>query len=89
MKYFKIGYECGYCGADEELYIVAENESEAEEIAAEGLEEYAEEWLYLRTGWDNEYLEDFEDYEDVAEEFKEDCTYYVEEVDEEEYRENI
>lgn len=69
---FKGIYYCGYCGCDEVLYFIADNESDVLEYMQEGLYDYAEGNTHIVFGWDAEYTdEEFNDF------LEQDCGYDV------------
>lgn len=89
--YFKIVFDNGYCGCDEEIYEEFDTEKEAEEYADE----------YLAGGWysfyepDERFIGNEEDYEseedylEACDEYYSNCGYSIEEITKEEYEENI
>ena len=84
-KYYKIMYNNGFCGCDEEDYIKCDDE-EINEYAIEGLYNY-----YSFSEPDSRFLseEDYESYEDMYEDYIQnylDVTWI--EVTEEEYKKN-
>ena len=77
MKKWIITFSNGYCGCDIEEEFVGTYD-EAVEFANEYLPEYAENYVYVAFGWDNDYTEEeFDDY--LA-----DCDFKIEESEEEE-----
>lgn len=69
-------YYTGYCGTDERLFIIADNEEQVAAYMEEGLYDYAEGWTHLASGW-GESMSDEE-----FEEFLEDCGYDIVEINE-------
>lgn len=80
--FVRINYSNGYCGCDESEVWEVEDMKEAEFYAAEGLPEYAQSYTSVVTGWN----EDFES-EEEEKEYYAGCTFYIEEITEEEYQE--
>lgn len=76
-KKWTITFSNGYCGCDIEQEIEGTYE-EAVDFANEYLPEYAEDYAHAAFGWDAEYTE--EEYDD----YLEDCSYDIEESEEEE-----
>ena len=76
-KKWKITFSNGYCGCDIEEEFEGTYE-EAVEYANEYLHEYAEDYTHIAFGWDEEYTE--EEYD----EYLENCSYDIEESEEEE-----
>ena len=76
-KKWTITFSNGYCGCDIEEEFEGTYE-EAVEWANEYLPDYAETYAYVAFGWDEEYTE--EEYE----EYIEDCSFDIEESEEEE-----
>ena len=88
MKYFKATYSNGYCGCYEDVYIKAETEVEAEEIAWDDIE------CYTFYEPDERFIDpydydDDEQYELAVEGYKEDITVEITEITREEYKENV
>lgn len=86
MKYVRMRAENGYCGCDAEQYVAYDDDATEEEIEVdcqEFVQENAESFSYLATGWDD----GFED-EEAEENYYADCFGDWEYVTEEEYREN-
>lgn len=79
MKYWKITYYNGYCGCDEDFYVMAENELEASRMGMDYLEEYS---FYDP----DERFVDMED-EDQVQEYYDNLGYEVEEISKEEFDE--
>lgn len=75
-KKWVITFSNGYCGCDVEEEFVGTYD-EAVEFANERLPEYAEDYTHIAFGWNEEYTE--EEYED----YLEDCSYDIEESEEE------
>ena len=82
--FVRITYSNGYCGCDETEVLEVENMEEAEAYANENTYQYGESYEYVATGWD----EDFESEED-RDYYYENCTYFIEEITEEEYQEEM
>ena len=86
MKYFKIICSNGFCVCDEEFFEEAETQEEAEEIAQEILQNYYSfcepDDRFLDVDEDNE-----EEYADALDEYYENLCYDIEEITEEEYKE--
>ena len=88
--YFKITYQNGYCGCDEDYCIKANSEKEAEEYAAEAMPD-----LYCFFEDASQCLNDMEAYdseEEYWEEFdyyQENCTFAIRELSEEEDAEEL
>lgn len=80
--FVRINYSNGYCGCDESEVLEVENIKEAEAYAVEGVHDYAESYTYVVTGLD----ESFES-EEEEEAYYENCTFDIEEITEEEYKE--
>jgi hypothetical protein len=76
-KKWIITFSNGYCGCDIEEEFVGTYE-EAVEWANEYLPDYAEDYIHIAFGWNEEYTE--EEYDD----YLEDCSYDIEESEEEE-----
>lgn len=74
MKYFIGTYSNGYCGCDEEVYIIADSEDQADRFMAEGEINY---------GYEYAYTTDYEDDEDNAA-YWENVTYDLREATQEE-----
>lgn len=79
MKYWKITYYNNYCGCDEDFYVMAENEHEADIMGMDYLEEYS---FYDP----DERFVDMED-EDQVQEYYDNLSYEVKEVSKEEFDE--
>jgi hypothetical protein len=80
MKKYLVQYSNGYCGCDEAIVIEAESFEEAENVAQEGLYDYAESYEYVC------HLDEFEDneYDEEREWYYDNCTFSVEEYESEE-----
>lgn len=89
MAYFKITVDTPYCGTREEEYIECDTMSEAVETAKELCQNNAEGYEYLVTGWDDDYFDTQEEKDEALEDYYGGCDWYVDEVSEEEYLENI
>lgn len=91
MIYCKITVNTLYCGTEQEEYIKCETIQEAEAFAEALCKENAESYEYLVSGWDNENFEDLteEEQAEALEDYYADCEWYVDEISEEEYLENI
>ena len=89
--YYKIVVNTPYCGTEQEEYVECETLEEAEAFAEELCRNNAEGYEYLVSGWDDEYFEDLtkEEQAEELENYYADCNWYVEEISEEEYFENI
>lgn len=83
MLYVKITYSNGYCGCDETEIKAFETMKEAEKWADEYLPDYAESYTHVATGWEGEW-----ENEEDEEEYYENCSYFIEEISEEEYAED-
>lgn len=87
MKYFKVTYNNGYCGCEEEHYIEAENEAEVNALALDNIECYS---FYEP---DSRFI-DADDYEDedeycqAVEDYQEDIYFDIEEITRKEFEEN-
>lgn len=81
--FVRINYSNGYCGCDESKVLEVENIDEAEAYAVEDLDTYADSYSYGAIGWDEEGFES----EEEEEAYYENCTFYIEEITEEEYQE--
>lgn len=69
---FKGTYYCGYCGCDEVLYFIANNENDVLDYMEYGLYDYAEGNAHIAFGWDTEYTAaEFDDF------LENDCGYDV------------
>ena len=82
--FVRITYSNGYCGCDETEVIEVENMEEAKTYAAEGVDNYAETYTYVATGWNEEF-----ESEEEETEYYESCIYDIEEISEEEYQEEM
>lgn len=88
MRYFKATYSNGYCGCDEDMYIKAENEHEAEEIAWDNIE------IYCFYEPDSRFIDEPEDYDDeddywqAVEFYQENITIEIKEITREKFEEN-
>lgn len=80
--FVRINYSNGYCGCDESKVMEVENIEEAEAYAVEDLDEYADSYAYVDTGWGVGF-----ESEEEEEAYYENCTFYIEEITEEEYQE--
>lgn len=93
MRYFKFTCENGYCGCDEEFYREFEDGVTENEIYAEGDDILVNEYTGFYD-WSQCILENVEDYdseeeyEEAIEEYQAECTYWFEEISEEEYKEH-
>jgi hypothetical protein len=87
MKYFKVTYNNGYCGCEEEHYIEAENEAEANALALDDIECYSFYDPDFRFVDEDDY-EDKVDYLLAVEDYQEDIYFDVEEITKEEFEEN-
>ena len=76
-KKWTITFSNGYCGCDTEEEFIGTYD-EAVEFANEYLPDYAESYSHAEFGWDGEYTD--EEYE----EYLENCSYEIEESEEEE-----
>lgn len=89
--HYKIVVNTPHCGTEQEEYVECETLEEAEAFAEGLCRDNAEGYEYLVSGWDSENFEDLTE-EEQAEELENyyaDCDWYVEEISEEEYFENI
>lgn len=84
MEFFKIEYDNGYCGCDQEEFIQATDEAEAEKTALEGLHDYAETYEHTAEGYDSD--DGWED-EDAESTYYENISYSVTKITKEEYLE--
>lgn len=88
MKYFKVTYSNGYCGCDEDMYIKAETETEAEDIAWDDIE------IYSFYEPDSRFVDEPEDYDDeddywqAVEFYQENITIEIKEITRKEFEEN-
>lgn len=82
MKYYRIEFENGYCGCQQEDYIKAESYDEAVEYAREEVYSYAESYSHVAFGWDEEPTEEEQD------DYLEGCSYSISEISKEEFEEN-
>lgn len=82
--FVRITYSNNYCGCDEVDVMEVLNMKEAEDEATTHLQEYAENYDYVATGWG----EDFESDEE-REYYYENCSYEIEEITEKEYLEEM
>lgn len=82
--FVRITYSNGYCGCDDTEVIEVESMEDAEAYASECVNDYAETYTHVATGWD----EGFESAEE-EEMYYENCTYDIEEITEEEYQEEM
>lgn len=89
MKYFKATYSNGFCGCDEDMYIKAETEIEAEEEAWDNIEIYSFYEPDSRFVDEPEDFDDDEDYWQEVEFYQENITVMVTEITKEEYEENV
>jgi hypothetical protein len=80
MKKYLVQYSNGYCGCDEYSIIKAESFEEAENIAQDGLYDYAQGWEHVAN------LDEFEgeEYDEELEWYYNNCTFAVEEYNSEE-----
>ena len=84
MRYWKVTCSNGYLNCEEEFYIEAETENEAESVGDEIL--YGGEYSFWEP--DGRFIdEDSENWEDEVEEYQENCSFWVEEITKEEYDE--
>lgn len=83
--YFKIEYSNGYCTCDEEIFIKADSEEQAEEFAEEGLAEYGEQHTNGVQGYD--FFNGWDSEEEAAN-YEEGLSFCVTEIDREEFLEN-
>ena len=81
MRYFKITCTNGYCGCNEDFYIIAENESGAWDEAEEILTN-----VYSFWDPDSRFVDDPENWDEL-EEYYENCEAFVDELTKEEYEE--
>ena len=89
MAYFEIVANTPYCGTRMEEYVECETLSEAEAIAEELCQQNAESYEYLATGWEDDIFDTEEERDEALENYYADCDWYVNEITEEEYLENI
>lgn len=89
MAYFEITVNTPYCGTRMEEYVKCETLSEAEAIAEELCQQNAENYEYLMTGWDYDAFDTEKERDEALENYYAECHWYVEEITEEEYLENI
>lgn len=88
MKYFKVTYNNGYCGCEEEHYIEAETEKEVCEVAQDNIETYS--FYEPDSRFVDEYDYDNEDdYYQAVEDYQNDIYFDVEEITREEFEENV
>ena len=80
--FVRINYSNDYCGCNQSEVLEVENIEEAKVYAEEAIYDYAESYTYVATGWD----EGFES-EEEEEAYYDNCTFYIEEITEEEYQE--
>jgi hypothetical protein len=86
MQYVRLVFDNGYCGCEEENYLAFDDECTEKDInayAQENLQDYAESYAHVATGWDN----DFEDEEDEVY-YYESCYYDWDFISKEEWEEN-
>ena len=88
MRYIKFTMSNGYCGCDQEEYEAFEDgtsDSVIDTYAAELLPN-----MYCFWDPDSRFVgDDEEDYDESVEAYQEECNCYWEEVDEDEYNENV
>lgn len=85
MQYVRLVFDNGYCGCREESYLAFDDECTERDInmyAQENLQDYAESYSYVASGW-----EGFEDEEDEGY-YYENCYYDWDFISEEEWKEN-
>ena len=87
--YFKIVVDTPYCGTREEEYVECETMDEAIAYAQDLCRNNAEGYEYLATGWDDDYFDTEEERNEAIDNYYADCDWYVDEITEEEYFENI
>ncbi len=87
--YFKIVVDTPYCGTREEEYVECETMDYAISIAKELCQSNAEGYEYLVTGWDDDVFDTEEERDEAIDNYYADCDWYVDEITEEEYLENI
>jgi hypothetical protein len=87
MRYFKVTYNNGYCGCEEEYYIEAETEEKAIEIANDDIETYGFYDPDSRFVDENDY-DNEDDYYQAIEDYQNDIYCDVEEITKEEFEEN-
>lgn len=86
MKYFRVTYNNGYCGCEEEYYINAETEKEVIEIASDNIETYS--FYEPDSRFVDEYDYDNEDdYLQAVENYQEDISFDIEEITRKEFEE--
>ena len=86
MQYVRMVFDNGYSECREENYLAFDDECTERDInmyAQENLQDYAESYAYVETGWGN----DFEDEEDEGY-YYENCDYDWDFISEEEWKEN-
>lgn len=73
--FFQITYTNGYCGCDITEVVEATDLENVVDWANEKLNDYAEEYAHVATGWG----EDFEDDEE-REMYYENCSFFIEQI---------
>lgn len=86
MKYFKVTFDNGYAGCDDERYLAMPDEESVEEYCRYELSDYAEENINGAAGWD--WYEGWES-DEAEEEYYDGCSWSYEEITKEEYDENV
>lgn len=77
--YVKITFSNNWCGCDKTEYLKVESMNEAERYAKESLFDYAKSYEYLGHFKSEEEIEDYYEH----------CDFYIEELEEEEFFENV
>lgn len=79
MKYYRVTVYTPFCGEEADHYIKAESRGKLEDIAADLAYENGLEWCDDQTLEENDMSED---------DYYAECGYRIQEIDEDEYREN-
>lgn len=82
MAYFKATYTCGYCGCDDDVFFIANDEALVYNWMREGLYDYAMNYFDACVTLDDDERES--SFDVYFEEFLEDCDFDVDEVTKEE-----
>lgn len=85
MTYFRIVLDTPYAGTRDEYYEKFNSLKEAEEWAEETMQQHAESYEYLVTGWEDDNFDDEEEKEFALESYYQDCYFLVQEISYEEY----
>ena len=84
MKYYKIIYENGYCGCNQEEYWKIEDDEDIEDYINMDSYSFFDDDRFIDDFDENEYNE----YLEALEEYQENCTGYAIEISKEEFENN-